>query len=213
MSVTAPRRIALALLAVAGCSPKSAGSPTDLATGPDLTQLYDFSMPGPRDLAGADHAAADLAGPDMATGGGDGGADLEVNYCIVQFPATATATAGQASPNIYGQIYQAGLTDQNNTPAPGIAGQLGVGPIGSDPRGAAGWSFVAATPNSGYDFTKNNDEYVATATVAQAGTYSYVYRFSVTGGQGWTYCDTVGNGSNNGLPPFDPAKAGTLTVN
>jgi hypothetical protein len=212
----APTQIALLLLCAAGCTPKPAGPSFDFSGPADMTRLYDFAQPDEAplpDLGARDLATRDLAAPDLSSTGGDGGADLEVNYCIVQFPSTASAMAGQASPPIYGQIYQAGLTDANNTPAPGILSALGVGPMGTDARSAAGWSWTAAVPNAGYDFSKNNDEYQATLTVAQAGSYSYVYRFSVTNGSGWTYCDTIGNGSNNGLPPFDPAKAGVLTVN
>src|SRR5262249_35739929 len=124
----------------------------------------------------------------------------------VQFPLTLTATANVASDYVYGQIYQAGLTDASATPAAGIQGNLGYGPSGADPRTSNAWRWIAAAPNPGYDFTQNNDEYYARFTLP-AGTYGYVYRFSLDGGVHFTYCDT--DNTNNG---FDPTKAGTLTV-
>ena len=130
----------------------------------------------------------------------------DVTWCDVQWPPNATATANTVSPYVYGQIYQSGVTDASNTPAAGIGAQLGFGTSGSDPRTDNGWRYVAAVPNPSYDFAQNNDEYYAHATLP-AGTYGYVYRFTLDGGLHYTYCDL--DTANNG---FDPTKEGTLTV-
>src|SRR5207248_8503639 len=112
----------------------------------------------------------------------------DVTWCDVQWPATATATANTASPNIYGQIYQAGVTDASASPATGIAAQLGWGSPQTDPRTDNTWRFVAAAPNPSYNFAQNNDEYYARVALP-AGTYGYVYRFTLDGGLHYTYCD------------------------
>ena len=130
----------------------------------------------------------------------------DVTWCDVQWPPSVTATANTASPYIYGQIYQAGVTDTSATPAAGIAGQLGWGTPQSDPRTDNTWRFVDAVPNPSYDFSQNNDEYYARVALP-AGTYGYIYRFTRDGGLHYTYCDLAT--ANNG---FDPAQEGALTV-
>jgi hypothetical protein len=220
------------VLLCGGCpgSPRQEGR--DLAVPPDLIVTYDFSHPDlaspPRDQAMAqdigipDLFAGDKSAPMDLAAPADGPpvqdlalpkADLEINYCIIQFPAMTSTKANVPTVPIYGRVYQAGLTDANNGPAPGIVAQLGYGPQGTDPRIAPSWVWVDAMPNQGWNFAQANDEYQATLTVANVGGYSYAYRFSVTQRAGFTYCDTVGNGSNNGLPAFDPQKDGSLTVN
>jgi len=131
----------------------------------------------------------------------------DVTWCDVQWPPSATAAAGTASPYMYGQIYQAGLTDSTSSPAPGITGQLGFGPTGSDPRASNAWRYLSATPNPAWNFAQNNDEYYAQLTVAAAGSYLYAFRFSLDGGLHFTYCDL--DPANGG---FDPAHQGLLTV-
>ncbi|QDG51382.1 hypothetical protein FIV42_11715 [Persicimonas caeni] len=133
-----------------------------------------------------------------------------INWCNVQFPPTATLTTGGTT-IVYGQLYIAGYTDTQSTvfDSPSIVSQLGVGPDNSDPSTATGWSWTDASPNTGFDFSQNNDEYQATLTApATAGNYDYAYRFSGDGGQTWTYCDS--NGPGDGYVPSD---AGQLTVN
>ena len=129
-----------------------------------------------------------------------------VTWCDVQWPASATATANAVSPYIYGQVYQGGMTDASNAPAAGIGAQLGWGVSGTDPRTDNGWRFAAAAPNPSYDFSQNNDEYYARVALP-AGTYGYVYRFTLDGGLHFTYCDL--DTANGG---FDPTQEGTLTV-
>jgi hypothetical protein len=74
----------------------------------------------------------------------------------------------------------------------------------------AAWTFrpASAFNVSGADY----DEYLTTVTLPnQPGTtLRYLYRFSLDDGQHWTYCDTNGTGSDNGLS-FDfsqPAASG-----
>ena len=149
--------------------------------------------------------------PDLVTP-----ATLEINYCVVQFPKSDVVKVGTPKA-VFGRVYQGGLTDiRKDGPAPGIAAQLGYGPFGTDPRGNDSWTWVIATPNLAYCcWNSNDDEYQAEIIAAKPGVLGYVYRFSVTSGASFTYCDAgaKGNGSNNGLDLFDPTKAGQLTVN
>ena len=174
--------------------PPDRGTPPDLAAPRDLTTPPDLTPP-----------------PDLLVK-----SDLEINYCVVQSPKSAATQVNKATQVIYGQVFQMGLTDKyNNGPAPGIKAQLGYGPSNTDPRNSDAWKWLDTIPNPdpNYNWALNNDEYQTTITPSQAGTFWYVFRFTVTNGAGYTYCDTVGNGSNNGLPAFDPAKSGVLTVN
>jgi len=136
---------------------------------------------------------------------------LEADYCTIQFPPSITGSGGSTSPPVFGQIYEAGLTE-----APGqnfnIIAQLGFGAANFNPQYQP-WTWVSATYNVQ---AGNNDEYQATFTLPNPGTYRYVYRFSRDGGVTWTYCDNnvppdFGAGSNAGLT-FDLENMGVLTV-
>ena len=193
-------------MAPADLAQRDLTQPRDFARAPDLARPPDLTVPRdltqPRDLT----PPPDLALPK---------ATLEINYCVVQSPKMTTTKVNTATELLFGQLFQFGKTDvAMNGPAPGIKAQLGWGLVGSDPRIDPAWSWIDAVPNPdpGYKWNLSNDEYQARLTLGKAGTFAYVYRVSVTGGAGYTYCDTVGNGSNMGLPPFDPQKAGRLVV-
>ena len=79
------------------------------------------------------------------------------------------------------------------------------GPNGADPRTTEGWAWHDAGPNTGWDFSQNNDEHVGAFVVPGSGSYRYVFRFRVNAG--WTYCDA--DSSNGG---FDPTKLPLLTA-
>src|SRR5438270_10230454 len=68
----------------------------------------------------------------------------------------------------------------------GLAAQVGVGAVSTDPRGAAGWRFFDADFNG---LRGNNDEYFADLALAQTQSDAVVFRFSGDGKQTWTYCD------------------------
>jgi hypothetical protein len=134
----------------------------------------------------------------------------DIGYCNLQWPVSSTL-APNGTDTGYGRIYVAGLTDASSSPAAGISSQLVVGPAGSDPRSASGWSWMSGGPNTTtYDFSQANDEHQATLRAPGAtGSYAYTFRFRLSGG--WTYCDKDGAGTNAGLT-FDPAQLGALTV-
>ncbi|MDC0712286.1 Ig-like domain-containing protein [Stigmatella sp. ncwal1] len=133
---------------------------------------------------------------------------LEADFCNLQFPTTFSVSRNQPTPSLFGQIYEAGVTE-----APGPYGDLlaevGYGTGGTDPRSHISWRFFPTAYNVQVG---NNDEFTGTFVAPQAtGSYSYTYRFSFDNGLNWTYCDTDGAGSNEDLL-FEPTKLGTMTV-
>ena len=132
----------------------------------------------------------------------------EADGCTLQFPSTITMGAGETSPEIFGRIFEAGVTDPAG-PSSQVDAQVGYGPSGSDPTTQPqGWVFYPASYNAQIG---DQDEYANTLTVLSDGLYSYTYRFSLDGGFGWTYCDLDGAGSGSGLT-FDASQLGGMTV-
>ena len=127
-----------------------------------------------------------------------------IGWANLQWPPTITHTisATNRTPNIYGQVWIDGVTNQPG-PTPGLRAQLGYGPAGSDPTGES-WTWADAAFNID---AGNNDEYVGSLLPDQVGSYSYLYRYSVTDGRDWTYADLDGTG--NGL---SPSQFGSLSV-
>ncbi len=118
-----------------------------------------------------------------------------------------TATAGESTGMIYGQVYAAGITDAGGDPA-AIRAEVGYGPVGSDPFLSPNWIFVPATHNAACLACGNNYEYMAELVVPLPGEYIVGFRFSVDGGYHWAYGDK--DGWQNG---WDPGQALSLTVN
>ena len=131
----------------------------------------------------------------------------EADFCNLQFPTTMTVTTGLTTPAVFGQIFEAGVTDAAGQGA-GLTGEVGYGPNASNPTTTSTWQWFATTYNVDVG---NNDEFLGTFTAPAAGTYSYTYRFSFDGGLNWTYCDLDGAGSNAGLA-FESTQLGVLTV-
>lgn len=145
------------------------------------------------------------AGPPALNGTG---APLEADACAIRFPDAQSIAAGLATRPVRARLLEAGLTESAGA-APGVVAQLGLGPAGSDPRTAPGWEYVDAT----YSLqAADEDEYEAPLTApGTPGVYAYAYRFSLDGGESFTYCDTDGAGSGEGLA-FEPERLGLLTV-
>jgi hypothetical protein len=130
---------------------------------------------------------------------------LIIGWANLQYPPTITHTISTVNrtPNIYGQIWIDGVTNQPG-PTPGLMAQVGFGPTGSNPAGNPAWTWVDSTFNVDVG---NNDEYVGSLLPTMVGTYDYLYRYSTTAGRDWFYADL--NGPVNGIPP----NPGKLTVN
>jgi hypothetical protein len=134
------------------------------------------------------------------------------DYAGLQFPASATITAGTTPATIYGQVYEGGLTDvaPNITgQAPGIEAWVGVNATNTNPNTWVAGAWTVATWNSGH--VSNNDEYQGNiGSTLVAGTYYYAYRFRLNGGP-YVYGGTDGTNGNfwNGTTH----NSGVLTVN
>ena len=141
-----------------------------------------------------------------------------VDYCRLQFVSENAIDVGQ-SVDVYGRLYEQGLTDQSplvDVDALVVA-EAGYGPPGEAPDGN-GWVWSPAAPTPGWNGNNageaDNDEYFVTLDNIPLGTGTHIvaFRFSVDGGNTYTYCDSgAGNeGSSNG---FAEADAHSLTVN
>ena len=122
----------------------------------------------------------------------------EVDYCAVSSPASLSTPTGTTTQSIFGQIYEAGVTESFG-PHPDVRAQVGYGLPTANPQ-YENWTWVNATYNTQ---SGSNDEYIATFVAPAAGSYRYAYRFSLDQGVSWTVCDAAtgdfGAGANFGL--------------
>jgi hypothetical protein len=133
------------------------------------------------------------------------------DYVSLQSPASANIAAG-GSATIYGQVYEAGLTDVAPNivgQAPGIEVWVGVSPIGANTNPNTWTTWIPATWNSGH--VSNNDEYQANiGSTLPVGTYYYATRFRLNGGA-FRYGGT--DGTNGNFWDGTTFNSGVLTVN
>ena len=130
-----------------------------------------------------------------------------VQWCKLQWPPDTATTAGTATENIFGQVYEPGVTDAGGQ-GDFIVAQLGYGGSGTPADGTWTWFDAVYNVDSG-----NNDEYRQTLTIATPGDYDYAYRMSLDGGLTHVYCDTDGVHGYGGAGVYDFAFNGALTVN
>ncbi len=96
------------------------------------------------------------------------------------------ADPGVESPYVYGEVRWSGHTGDDGSHT-GIVAEVGYGQYGTHPRFTDGWQWFGA--GSYYRPYYDNDEYRTRLTIPDAGTYSYVFRFSEDGGLNWEYSD------------------------
>jgi hypothetical protein len=118
------------------------------------------------------------------------------DYVSLQWPPTATFSQG-GTVTVYGQVYEAGLTDVVPNiagQAPGINAWVGYSDTNTNPNTWTTW--IVATHNA--SSVGNNDEYQATigATLAP-GTYYYATRFNLDNGA-YVYGGINAASPNNG---------------
>lgn len=116
----------------------------------------------------------------------------DLDFCNLQFPAAATRPFDGGGVDVYGQLYQAGVTPN---PAFAVTAQLGSGKKVEDP--GLSWTWASASFNAA---SGGNNEYTA-KLFKTPGTYHYAFRFSRDGGS-WCYGDLNGNGNNGGNNPW-----------
>jgi hypothetical protein len=135
----------------------------------------------------------------------DSQSQLEIGYCVLQFPQSTSTSPGEATENIFGRVYVENCSE-GDARCEQVSAELGWGPTDADPSttpDSFDWSNAAYNP----DYTEtDNDEYQATITPDTEGDFAYVYRVRVDDGD-WTYCDL--DGSTN---DFSTDQMGTLTV-
>lgn len=145
----------------------------------------------------------------------EGGLGLEADYCaVIAQPSPFMVQTAMMTPVISGQLYEPGVTDQMMAGTL-VRAQLGYGSATENPQYQTGWKWFNAT-YTGQGGTGNNDDiYGASFTAPVAGSYRYVYRFSLDQGVHWTVCDgnvgDLGAGSNPNLE-FHFIDMPTMTV-
>lgn len=133
---------------------------------------------------------------------------VAVDWCKVVGPTTINTTVGDEVTPVYAQIFAQTLTDGNDN----IANSLIVAGLGYTtesivyPVNQDQFTWVDATYNETCSNCGYNDEYSAAFPATTAGLYSYVFRFSVDGGDHWRYCDA------NSLIQSDNINPGTANV-
>ncbi len=126
-----------------------------------------------------------------------------ISWCKVVSGAAASAKLGEDA-RIYGQVLAVGVTDAAGQGA-GLVGEVGFGPLASDPTapGGGGWTWRAASFNKDVGA---NDEYEGRLAPGEPGQYAFAYRFRLGAGEA-VYCDTDTAGTG-----FDKTRLGTLEV-
>ena len=137
-----------------------------------------------------------------------------VDWGNLDSPDEVLTDVGVATENIYGLVYEQGITDSIGQGA-GIIAQLGYGPDESLPWVDA-WTWVDAAYDSDVDDQPGDfkfDKYATTLTVDTPGTYDYAYRYQLESETTWVYADLDGNNfgseTSNG---YSPSQAGDLMV-
>jgi gliding motility-associated-like protein len=142
-----------------------------------------------------------------------------LDWANIQSPGTTTICQGQ-SLNIYGQVFESGLTNPTGQAA-GITVSYGISTTNTNPATwpASAWSNATYNPLSAVN--PNNDEYMGTLNGLAAGTYYYAFSYTYNGctvyggynpnGGGFWNGTTNVNGvvtvSPNPTPTFNPVAA------
>lgn len=128
---------------------------------------------------------------------------VDLSWCVFHAPGATTTLANAATESLYGRVFADGVTTGTGRGA-GITAQVGFGTTGTDPSTDPSWNWVQANFHRDVD-DGVNDEYYASLTPTETGTFDMAFRFN--GGGNWIYCDL--DGSDNG---YAPDRAAELTV-
>ena len=126
--------------------------------------------------------------------GDNASGDSNVNWGNLQWPSDMTLDAG-SNGDAYGQAFISGVTPTGGSDS-NLEAQLGYGASGSTPDDS--WTWVAA---SHHGTSGNNDEYKGVLNIADAGTYSYSFRYSYNS-DCWYYASEVGTATINALATY-----------
>lgn len=133
----------------------------------------------------------------------------KVDWANIQSPISGTILTG-SSYTVYSQVYEPSVTGDANSHA-GITAWIGYNTANVAPT-ASGWTWVAATRNTSFSNT-NNDEYSAEiGTGRPAGTYYYAARYQKSGSTEYFYGGHAGAPNTGGAWDGTTNISGTLTV-
>lgn len=137
----------------------------------------------------------------------------QADWCNLQFPPSTIINFGDSF-DVFGQIYEAGITDTPSDQGAGITAWIGYSTIDATTTTdftSANWTWIPANynPLCGVDCgtPENNDEYFVDlgAVIPGTGTYYYATRFQLNGGP-YTY------GGYNGASPLGGFWDGTTNI-
>lgn len=132
------------------------------------------------------------------------------DYVNLQWPPSATILAGEAT-TVYGQVYEAGLTDITSDQAAGINVWVGISPVGLNTNPNTWTTWIPAIWNAASGIN-NNDEYQANiGSSLMPGTYYYATRFQLNGGP-YRY-GGIDSSNNGNFWDGTTYNSGVLTVN
>ena len=130
-----------------------------------------------------------------------------LDFANVQSPGNSSICEGQ-SLTIYGQVYEAGLTEPIGQGA-GITVQYGISTVNTNPATWPASSWSSATYNPLSLINPNNDEYQATLNNLLPGTYYYAFSYTYNGCTVYGGYNTTGGGFWNGTTNLN----GVIIVN
>lgn len=125
--------------------------------------------------------------------------------CRIQFPFIVQQAQVGSSLDIYGRVFEQGVTDVGDDDAM-VSMELWVGPVSADPlTEASRFSKTPMSYNVAMPASATEDEYVASWTPLVGGSYKFLLRASVDGGANHTFCDMDGGS-------FEQDKVGAAEV-
>jgi hypothetical protein len=105
-----------------------------------------------------------------------------IDWANLQFPGSGSVCQGQ-SYNVYGQVYEAGVTNIAGA-TPGLIAEIGVSSTNTNP---ATWAANAWTPANFNAQSGNNDEFIASISGLPLGTYYYTFRYKLSNACAYQY--------------------------
>ena len=129
-----------------------------------------------------------------------------ITWCELNRPSSMVVGAGVQTSLIHGRVTTP-ITANPGPPA-GVTAQVGIGPSGSNPTNAVGWTWWQAGWNAYCGDCGTSDEFTRSLIVDTAGAYSVAYRFSDDDGYTFVFCD-LPPGTTDG---FSSADLGDLTI-
>mgnify|MGYP000223941223 FL=1 len=136
------------------------------------------------------------------------------DWCNTQWPPSVIGHRGENTTFIYGQVYEAGVTDVDTLGKDRFIVQVGYGPDGSLPYEDTTWKWFDMEFNSAHGNTGNNYEYMGSISIpadAPYGYYDFCVRYSFDHGP-WIYADLSGTGSKGYNYNYSPSDAGVLYI-